>query len=57
MRARRALYADTIPVASQAAVKVENDVEDATDKLFRKKINLMRARRDARYEFRMNHHV
>ena len=43
--------------ASQAAVKVENDVEDAIDKLFRKKINLMRARRDALHEFRKNHHV
>ena len=35
--------------ASQAAVEAEND------KLFRKKINLMRA--DARYKFRKNHHV
>ena len=43
--------------ASQAAVEAENDEEDAIDKLFRKKINLMRARRDARYEFRKNHHV
>ena len=38
--------------ASQAAVKAEND---AYDKLFRKKINSMRARRDALYEFRKDH--
>ena len=46
--------------ASQAAVEAENDAydeEDAIDKLFRKKINSMRARRDALYEFRKDHHV
>ena len=46
--------------ALQAAVEAEIDAydeEDAIDKLFRKKINLMRARRDARHEFRKNHHV
>ena len=43
--------------ASQAAVKVENDEKDATNKLFRKKINSITARRDARHEFRKNHHV
>ena len=46
--------------ALQAAVEAENDAydeEDAIDKLFRKKINSMRARRDALYEFRKDHHV
>ena len=55
IEAEREMY--SIPVAAQAAVKAEDYEEDAIDKLFRKKINLMRARRDARYEFRMNHHV
>ena len=43
--------------ALQAAIEAENDEEDAIDKLFRKKINSMRARRDALYEFRKDHHV
>ena len=46
--------------ALQAAVEAENDAydeEDAIDKLFRKKINSIRARRDALYEFRKDHHV
>ena len=43
--------------ALQAAVEAEYDEEDAIDKLFRKKINSMRARRDALHEFRKNHHV
>ena len=46
--------------ALQAAVEAEIDAydeEDAIDKLFRKKINSMRARRDALHEFRKNHHV
>ena len=46
--------------ALQAAVEAENDAydeEDAIDKLFRKKINSMRARRDALIEFKKDHHV
>ena len=46
--------------ALQAAVEAENDAydeEDAIDKLLRKKINSIRARRGALYEFRKGHHV
>ena len=46
--------------ALQAAVEAENDAYDeevAIDKLFRKKINSMRARRDALIEFKKDHHV
>ena len=46
--------------ALQAAVEAENDAydkEDAIDKLFRKKKNSMRARRDALIEFKKDHHV